>query len=153
MLEGVGDTVELEGSASHALYQRARCEPRVEPAVLGRAGPDLCRRDPGFGCAAPGIPRAYPPIPTNWAATATYHQIGLQLPGLVGNHPVTGPAEIGVIDYYCNCEVYEYFSDRGHFPAELARYERRLGAIGKPIMRLNSATWTDLGARTRHSSS
>jgi hypothetical protein len=50
---------------------------------------------------------------------------------------VTGPAEIGVIDYYCNCEVYEYFSDRGHFLGELARYERRLGAIGKAVMRLN----------------
>jgi hypothetical protein len=31
----------------------------------------------------------------------------------------------------------ESFSDRGYFPAELARYERRLGPIGKTIMRLN----------------
>jgi hypothetical protein len=87
--------------------------------------------------AAPGIPRTYAPITTNWAATATYREIGLQLPGLIGNRPVGGPVEVGVIDYYCNCEVYEYFSDRGHFPAELSRYERSLGAIGKAVVRLN----------------
>jgi len=34
---------------------------------------------------APGLPRIYPPITTNWASTAEYRQIGLQLPGLVGN--------------------------------------------------------------------
>jgi hypothetical protein len=55
--------------------------------------------------AAPGIPRTYPPITTNWAATATYRKIGLQLPGLTGNRPVGGPAEVGVIDYYCDCDV------------------------------------------------
>ncbi len=87
--------------------------------------------------AAPGLPRTYAPITTNWAATATYRQIGLQLPGLVGNQPVGGPVEVGVIDYYCACNVYDYFSDRGHFPAELARYERRVGPIGKAVMQVN----------------
>jgi len=89
--------------------------------------------------AAPGLPRAYAPITTNWAATATYRQIGLQLPGLVGNQAVAGPPEVGVIDYYCGCNVYDNFSDRGHFPAELARYERRIGPIGKAVMQLNFA--------------
>jgi hypothetical protein len=96
--------------------------------------------------AAPGIPRTYAPIATNWAATTTYRKIGLQLPGLIGNHPVGGPVEVGVIDYYCDCDVYQYFSDRGYFPAELARYERRLGAIGKAVMRLN-VTYLDRSMR------
>lgn len=87
--------------------------------------------------AAPGLPRTFAPITTNWAATATYSQIGLQLAGLVGNQAVAGPAEVGVIDYYCDCNVYESFSDRGHFPVELARYERRIGPIGQAVMRLN----------------
>jgi len=89
--------------------------------------------------AALGLPRTYAPITTNWAATATYRQIGLQLGGLVGNQAVAGPPEVGVIDYYCNCNVYEDFSDRGHFPSQLARYERRIGPIGKAIMQLNFA--------------
>jgi len=89
--------------------------------------------------AAPGLPRTFAPLTTNWASTATYRQIGLQLRGLVGSQPVAGPPEVGVIDYYCDCNVYENFSDRGRFPAELARYELRLGGLGEAVMNLNFA--------------
>jgi hypothetical protein len=88
---------------------------------------------------APGLPRTYAPITTNWASTAQYRQIGLQLSGLVRNQPIGGPPEVGVIDYYCDCNVYENFSDRGHFPAQLARYEQRIGPIGKAVMQANFA--------------
>jgi hypothetical protein len=87
--------------------------------------------------AAPGLPRVYAPITTNWAATATYREIGLELPALVGNQAVGGPVEVGVIDYYCACNVYDYFSDRGRFPPELARYEQRVGPIGKAVLQVN----------------
>ena len=89
--------------------------------------------------SAPGLPRTFAPITTNWASTAAYRQIGRQLPRLVGNGAVGGPPEVGVIDYYCDCNVYESFSDRGHFPAELARYEQRIGPVGKAVMQLNFA--------------
>lgn len=86
---------------------------------------------------APGMPRRYAPITTNHAATTTYRQIGLDVARIVGNRPVSAQVEIGIIDYYCSCKMYDYFSDRGFFPAQLARYEERLGPIGRKIMDYN----------------
>src|SRR5215469_2401690 len=123
-----------------AVAAAVACKPRGWRLALRAGGiaAAVVLIGPDIGAyAAQGLPRTYAPITTNWAATATYRQIGLQLHQLVGNQPVGGPPEVGVIDYYCDCNVYENFSDRGHFPAELARFERRLGPVGKAVMQLN----------------
>lgn len=127
-------------AVGHSQHWRAALRAGLMTAVLLLAAADIA------AYAAPGLPRAYAPFTSNWAATATYRQIGRQLPRLIRNQPVGGPVEVGVIDYYCGCRVYEYFSDRGHFPAELARYQRHLTPAGRAVIRLNY-THLDRGRR------
>lgn len=84
--------------------------------------------------AKPGLPRVYAQFETNHASTQQYRTAALAIARIVGDQPVAGPPEVGILDYYCGCEIDDYFSDPGYFPSWLATYENGMGPIGQHLV-------------------
>lgn len=53
------------------------------------------------------------PLSDDRATAADYARVGAALPAAVGNHVVSGPAEIGTLAYFCACAISGGVSDRG----------------------------------------
>ncbi|WP_284748001.1 hypothetical protein [Amycolatopsis sp. RTGN1] len=69
--------------------------------------------------AAPGLPREFAPLTSNYASTAKYAEIGRDLHALAGSRVVGSAGEIGVLAYTCECAIVDVFADRGLLPAAI----------------------------------
>ena len=69
--------------------------------------------------AAPGLPRKFAPLTSNYASTAKYAEIGRDLHALAGSRVVGSAGEIGVLAYTCECAIVDVFADRGLLPAAI----------------------------------
>lgn len=69
--------------------------------------------------AAPGLPREFAPLTSNYASTAKYAEIGRDLRALAGGRVIGSAGEIGVLAYTCECAIVDVFADRGLLPAAI----------------------------------
>ncbi|WP_370970580.1 hypothetical protein [Amycolatopsis sp. cg9] len=69
--------------------------------------------------AAPGLPREFAPLTSNYASTAKYTEIGRDLRALAGGRVIGSAGEIGVLAYTCECAIVDVFADRGLLPAAI----------------------------------
>ncbi|MEQ0563935.1 hypothetical protein ABJI51_33055 [Amycolatopsis sp. NEAU-NG30] len=69
--------------------------------------------------AAPGLPREFAPLTSNYASTAKYTEIGRDLRALAGSKVIGSAGEIGVLAYTCECAIVDVFADRGLLPAAI----------------------------------
>jgi hypothetical protein len=69
--------------------------------------------------AAPGLPREFAPLTSNYASTAKYAEIGRDLHALAGSRVIGSAGEIGVLAYTCECAIVDVFADRGLLPAAI----------------------------------
>ncbi|MEU0789616.1 hypothetical protein ABZ342_06090 [Amycolatopsis sp. NPDC005961] len=69
--------------------------------------------------AAPGLPREFAPLTSNYASTAKYVEIGRDLRGLAAGRVIGSAGEIGVLAYTCECAIVDVFADRGLLPAAI----------------------------------
>jgi hypothetical protein len=69
--------------------------------------------------AAPGLPREFAPLTSNYASTARYAEIGHDLRNLAGGRVIGSAGEIGVLAYTCECAIVDVFADRGLLPAAI----------------------------------
>jgi hypothetical protein len=93
-----------------------------------RGRPWMGRAVAGAVIVAAGLPTAYvwsdllaehaplreAPVHGNWASTAEYRQVGLDLADRFGDRPVTirSAGEFGTIQYFCECLLLDRFSER-----------------------------------------
>ena len=118
------------GGSRRALRDRAYGLVAVAAAVLAVCG------EAGY-VVSHGLPWQQAAITTNWATPAQYRTIGLQLRNLVGSHGLEGPAEIGSLAYYCQCDILNSFSDRGQMLPLIDESRQESGSITRWLIDLN----------------
>lgn len=93
-----------------------------------------------------GVPRDYPPITTNHAATSQYLAIGRELGRVVGSGTVSSAGEIGALAYSCECSIVDLFDDRGAVGPAIAERKAQSGRVGRALIDLNFHNF-DYGVR------
>ncbi|MGH3776225.1 MAG: hypothetical protein ACRDRR_10915 [Pseudonocardiaceae bacterium] len=99
----------------------------VSLVVLAAASYDVAR----------GVPWKTPPIDTNWATRAEYQRVAEDISKLTPGATVISPSEVGILAYFCNCEIVDFISDRGRTERDIAARAEQSGPLMRQLLKLN----------------
>ncbi|MEN3271123.1 hypothetical protein [Pseudonocardia sp.] len=121
--------------------------PRAGIAVVGAAAL-LIGTSAGLLLAAP-VPWDKPIIFGNWATAQQYAAAGRDLSRMIPRgETVGGFGEIGVVSFYCDCDIIDPFTDRSKAMDIIREREAKAGPIMGTLLALNYAN-LDVPAPTR----
>ncbi|MGH3800011.1 MAG: hypothetical protein ACRDTD_07760 [Pseudonocardiaceae bacterium] len=95
--------------------------------VLAAAGYDVVR----------GVPWETPPIDTNWATRAEYQRVAEDISKLTPGATVVSPSEVGILAYFCDCEIVDFISDPGRTERDIAAHAQQSGPLMRWLLELN----------------
>jgi hypothetical protein len=95
--------------------------------VLAAAGYDVGR----------GVPWETPPIATNWATRAEYQRVAEDISKMRPGATVVSPSEVGILAYFCKCEIVDFISDRGRTERDIASRAQQSGPLISQLLKLN----------------
>jgi hypothetical protein len=95
--------------------------------VLATVGYDVAR----------GVPWEAPPFHTNWATRAEYQRVAEDISTMKPGATVVSPSEVGVLAYFCHCEIVDFISDRGRTELDMAARAKQSGALMRQLLKLN----------------
>ncbi|MDQ3988401.1 MAG: hypothetical protein M3291_04240, partial [Actinomycetota bacterium] len=95
--------------------------------ILAAAGYDVVR----------GVPWETPPIDTNWATPAEYQRVAEDISKMKPGATVVSPSEVGVLAYFCDCEIVDFISDPGRTEGDIARNAQQSGPLMRQLLKLN----------------
>ncbi|MGY4720826.1 hypothetical protein [Naumannella huperziae] len=96
----------------------------------------------------PGVPWPSSRVTGNWASAAEYARIGRAVGERVGDAGVSGPGEIGTLSYFCECRIYDRFSDRGRTAQTIRERLAGAGTVERALLEFNYR-WLDLDQQPR----
>jgi hypothetical protein len=99
----------------------------VSLVLLAAAGYDIVR----------GVPWETPPIDTNWATRAEYQQVAEDISTMAPGATVVSPSEVGVLAYFCDCEIVDFISDPGRTERDIAAHTQQSGPLMRQLLKLN----------------
>ncbi len=95
--------------------------------VLAAAGYDVVR----------GVPWETPPIDTNWATRAEYQRVAEDISTMQPGATVISPNEVGILAYFCDCEIVDFISDRGRTEQDIALRAQQSGPLMRRLLEVN----------------
>lgn len=95
--------------------------------VLAAGGYDVAR----------GVPWETPPIDTNWATRAEYQRVAEDISTMYPGATVVSPNEVGILAYFCNCEIVDFISDRGRTERDISLRAQQSGPLMRQLLKLN----------------
>ena len=99
----------------------------VSLVLLAAAGYDVVR----------GVPWETPPIDTNWATRAEYQRVAEDISKMTPGATVVSPSEVGVLAYFCDCEIVDFISDPGRTERDIAAHTQQSGPLMRQLLKLN----------------
>lgn len=99
----------------------------VSLVLLAAAGYDIVR----------GVPWETPPIDTNWATRAEYQQVAEDISTMAPGATVVSPSEVGILAYFCDCEIVDFISDPGRTERDIAAHMQRSSPFMRQLLKLN----------------
>ena len=97
---------------------------------------------------AHGVPWRSPVIFGNFASARDYARVGVALRKRIGRAGVASPGEIGTLAYFCDCAIFDEFSDRGRV-VEHVEYDLEHGFALKRLALAVNYLWLDRGQAPR----
>lgn len=86
---------------------------------------------------ARGVPWETPPIDTNWATRAEYQRVAEDISNLTPGATVVSPSEVGILAYFCDCEIVDFISDPGRTERDIALRAQQSGPLMRQLLKLN----------------
>ncbi|HKR49724.1 MAG TPA: hypothetical protein VJT72_09130 [Pseudonocardiaceae bacterium] len=99
----------------------------VSLVILAAAGYDVAR----------GLPWESPPMDTNWATRAEYQRAAEDISRIAPGATVVSPYEVGILAYFCDCEIVDFISDPGRTEQDLAARPQQSGPLMRRLLELN----------------
>jgi hypothetical protein len=86
---------------------------------------------------ARGVPWDVAPIHTNWATRAEYQRIAEDMSKVVPGATVVSANEVGILSYFCHCEIVDFISDPGRTEHDIEVHMEQSSPIMRQLLKLN----------------